>query len=275
VIEPAPDDRLSQLMQELGPADPPAGLRRQVMARIAQHQATDRIISFNRREIAMTKKAMYGIAAAAALALGVFAVYGFPPVGRGTEGTIGAAKKYQAPQMASKDVVLGDAAAQEFLQSEVFDRIMKDPEARSLLSDAGVQAALKNDIIASALKDRGVRTEMSSAGLARLFQDADIRAELAASYRTAASAAVRNAANDNAARISAREAITRAKADLRLAQVLNNAALVRAILDAGLYSNLNANMVSKLQNQNFADALSAKGFNASLANLSLAAALAR
>ncbi len=72
-------------------------------------------------------------------------VKGFPPVGRGTEGTIGAAKKYQAQQLADKDVVLGDAAVQEFFQSDTFDRLIKDPNARNLIADARIDAALQDE----------------------------------------------------------------------------------------------------------------------------------
>ena len=53
-----------------------------------------------------TKKVLLGIAAVAVVAIGYFAVTGFPPVGPGTEGTVGAAKRYQSEQMATKDVVL-------------------------------------------------------------------------------------------------------------------------------------------------------------------------
>ena len=41
------------------------------------------------------KKLIWGIATAAAIILVIFAMRGFPPVEHGTEGTVGAAKKYQ------------------------------------------------------------------------------------------------------------------------------------------------------------------------------------
>ena len=82
----------------------------------------------------MGRKIMYGLAAAAAVVLVMFATTGFPPIGRGTEGTIDGARRYQAAQLSDKDVVLGDQAAQEFLQSDVFDRLMKDDTARKALS---------------------------------------------------------------------------------------------------------------------------------------------
>src|SRR5258706_11730692 len=105
------DDRLSQLIEDLGDVDPPAALTRQVMGRISQeprHEVRRRIIQFNRGDTPMTRKAMWGLAAAAVIVLGVYTITGFPPVGRGTEGTIGAAQKYQAPQISGKAVTLGD-----------------------------------------------------------------------------------------------------------------------------------------------------------------------
>ncbi len=110
----------------------------------------------------MARKVMMGLAAAAAIVLGVFSITGYPPVGRGTEGSIDAAKRYQSEQLAAKDVVLGDTAAQQFLQSDVFDRLMRDDAARKLLSNAryreafaqiGVAKALSEDAVISALKN--------------------------------------------------------------------------------------------------------------------------
>src|SRR6185369_11698722 len=144
-------DHVERLLDELGPAEPPAGFTAGVMARLAQTPASahGRVVSFNGKGITMIRKVMWGLAAAATIAFAVFATKGFPPVGNGTEGTIGAAKKYQTQQLADKDVVLGDAAVQEFLQSDVFDRLVKDPNARALLADSRLSAALQ---------DAGLRT---------------------------------------------------------------------------------------------------------------------
>ena len=102
MIDEHRDTRLTQLLEELGPADPPPGFTRHVMARIdaAGGGITGRIIAFSKGGVAMTRKAMWGLATAAAAVLVVFVIKGFPTVDHGTEGTIGAAKKYQAPQIA-------------------------------------------------------------------------------------------------------------------------------------------------------------------------------
>ena len=91
----------------------------------------------------MSKKIMWGLAAAAAVVLGVFTLKGFPPVD-GTQGTIGAAKRYDAEQMTDKDVTLGDTSTQNFLQSDTFAAIIQDPNTVKLLSDPGVSKALKD-----------------------------------------------------------------------------------------------------------------------------------
>ena len=71
----------------------------------------------------MGRKVMWGLAAAAAVVLAILAVRGFPAVGSGTEATVVPAQRAQTTQLASNDVVLGDADAQAFLQSDAFDRV--------------------------------------------------------------------------------------------------------------------------------------------------------
>ena len=56
-----------------------------------------------------TKRVLLAVAAVAVIAIGYIAVNGVPPVGPGTEGTVGAAKRYQAPQIAEGDVQVADA----------------------------------------------------------------------------------------------------------------------------------------------------------------------
>ena len=54
----------------------------------------------------MSKRILLIVGALAVIALGYFGVRGYPPVDQGAEGTVGAAKRYEAEQIASKDVVL-------------------------------------------------------------------------------------------------------------------------------------------------------------------------
>jgi hypothetical protein len=273
------DDRLDDMLRELGPVEPPAELRQRVMSRIAgsrdRHEHRS-VVPFNsRREIPMTRKVMWGLAAAAAVVLAVFAVTGFPPVGHGTEGTVGAAKKYAAQQMTASDVKLGDAAAQQFLQSEAFDRILKDKEARSILANADIRAILTNGVIVKAIGDQQVRNVLAMRELAQLFTNAETRAELAALY-SGTVASVRQASADAPAIVAAREMITRARADVELARVLDNAALVNALLDTNLYRLLNTtDLLNALHSNVLGLAALQPGFAAAIASPQIAVALAQ
>ena len=92
----------------------------------------------------VSKKVVWGLAAAAAVVLGVWLVKGLPDVDGPTAGTIGAAKRYAAPQISDADVKL-DASlqtVQAFLDSEAFGRVMNDPEAIALLGDPAVRASI-------------------------------------------------------------------------------------------------------------------------------------
>ncbi len=119
MIEQPDDERLEQLLADLGPADPPPDLVSSVMARVTPLDAarTDSGTPLPGGRI-MKRKVLWAFAAAAVVALAVFAVKGFPPVDRGIEGTVGAAKRYQAPQLADSDVAVNTTQVEEFLQSE-------------------------------------------------------------------------------------------------------------------------------------------------------------
>jgi hypothetical protein len=73
-------------------------------------------------------------------AIGYFALRGskFPP--GSSEGTIGAAKRYQSEQIAANDVQLNDAQTQAFIQSDLFHRMQTDAEFRKSVIDGGTWA---------------------------------------------------------------------------------------------------------------------------------------
>lgn len=116
----------------------------------------------------MARKLMWGLAAAAALALVVFAVRGFPPVDN-AQATIGAAKRYQAPQMTDKDVKLGDTSAQEFLHSDTFAKLLADPAAMKLLTDAKFRESLASQEVKSVLLNQQVRDGLKQEAVASVL----------------------------------------------------------------------------------------------------------
>ena len=85
-----------------------------------------------------SRKVLLGIAAAAVIAIAYFAVKGFPPVGPGAEGTVGAAKRYQSAADDRKDVVLQDEGVQSCLQSDAFRQLIADKEARAGAREQGL-----------------------------------------------------------------------------------------------------------------------------------------
>jgi anti-sigma factor RsiW len=105
-------DRLAEIIESVGDVDPPAELTQQILSAIAAHRASAvaphvaRIASFDSKATrsahagarmdggtVMGKKVMWGLAAAAVIALAVLNYSGVLPPTEGTEGTIGAAKR--------------------------------------------------------------------------------------------------------------------------------------------------------------------------------------
>jgi len=81
----------------------------------------------------VSKKILWGVVGLGAAAAVSMFFLGIPPVGDGTAGTIGAAKRYQGAAMSDKDVKTGPMAVQAFIQSETFDRILKKPALRNIM----------------------------------------------------------------------------------------------------------------------------------------------
>ena len=157
----------------------------------------------------MAKKVLWIVAAAAAVALIAMRLTGFPPVDKGTEATIGAAQRYQAPQISSADVKTDDAQLQAFLQSDLF---------RQLAADKAAQQALKNKDFRSALADAQVRAALASPELRFAIADAAHNVSAGARLDAAANAAA-------GARV---DAATQARLDV----VLQSSAALRAALAA-------------------------------------------
>ena len=283
------DPRLDALLEELGPAEPPAGFAAGVMDKVSQTRigdthdtlhATSKIIPFSNGGFAMTvtKKAMWGLATAAAVILAVFVARGgFPTVDR-TEGAIGAAKKYQAPQIAANDVTTGDASVQEFLQSDEFDRVLKDPDALAALKGSDLRSALRERGFADAIRQSDVRRELRGGLYHKIFEDAAARAALNDALRMNARAAVRNASMEASMRgvksAEARAALTRALDDANLRKALDNEGFRKVMDDAGMRSMLARNNVrAALSSDAFARALARQNFDAAVRSSAFEAAI--
>ena len=162
---------LGALIDSLGPAEAPHGLVGNVLAQVSHRPQAVRRSSTIQRGVAVNKKILFGLAAAAAIVLAVITYNSNPPATVGTEATIGAAQRAQSPQIAAKDVKLGDTSTQDVLQTETFDAIMKDENVRTALQDPEVRAQLLDAELRGALRDDKVRVALKDPGLVRHIQD--------------------------------------------------------------------------------------------------------
>jgi hypothetical protein len=280
------EGRVAELLDELGPADPPDSLVPHIMARIAaahDGRAASAGTSVHHRTggRAMTRKIVWTLAAAAAVALAVFVVRGFPPAGPGTEGTIGAAKRYQAQQLADKDVVLGDAEAQAFLQSDIYTQLINDEAARQLLADANVRVALRNDALARELADSEVRSLFLRKELYRFMADPALKSAL---RRGLDDAGLKRGLDDASLKRSVSEAsmrrqisdadLKRAMSDQDLRRFLDDAAMRKVMARPAIWAALeDANLMRSLADDNLRMGLSSRAFAAAVASRGFSNAL--
>jgi len=136
--------------------------------------------SHQRRPVAATKgdnvgkKILWAVSGVGAVAAVSLFVLGIPPVGDGTEGTIGAAKRFQGATLTDKDVVVGPMDVQQFMQSDTFDRIMKNDVARNFLMKASQDLELQKT-----LSDPALIRAFSDAEFQKVFMNAEFRQRFA------------------------------------------------------------------------------------------------
>ncbi len=160
INDPWRDDDVTRTLNDLPPVDPPSTLVNDVMSTIASRsaaRATHSSFVPTKRGGNMAKKVLWIVAATAALALIAMRLVGYPPVEKGTEATIGAAQRYQSPQISSADVKTQDAQLQAFLQSDVFRQLTADKAARQALNNKDFQKALQDPAVRAALASSDVR----------------------------------------------------------------------------------------------------------------------
>jgi hypothetical protein len=218
-------EALLETLNLLGPVDPPARVIHTVIDHINESApaAMESSPLTATGGAGMRTKVLWGLAAAAAIVLAVFAYKGFPPDLGGSEGAIGAATRYQAGQIAASDVKLGDQATQEFLQSDLFDKLMKDESVRKALSDPGIRQALADPAIRVALADSALRAALTDPEMRKALSDPGIRAAL----------------NDPAMRVAlSNPGIAKALRDPSLAAALASADLRAALTSNGLAAAL-------------------------------------
>lgn len=132
------------------------------------------------REGIVAKKALWALAGFGGIAIIVALFVGVPSLHSGTEATIGAAKRYSAPSSGSASVPLGDMTAQQFLQSDTFDRLMKDPNTRGVLQMAAHDAAFRSELTSPDLREllatsAAMREGLADPNLSKALADPDLQ----------------------------------------------------------------------------------------------------
>ena len=141
--------RLFAQLQRVSRLDPPSSLadaaakRRQPFNLSAEGKTMIRNVS---------KRALWigtGVAAAAVVIAGF--LLNFPPGGENVSGTVAPAQRYRAEQIKAEDVKLGDQAVAQLMQSDSFDRLIKDPKIRALARDPAFEALARSQVLAAIL----------------------------------------------------------------------------------------------------------------------------
>src|ERR1700687_719422 len=91
-----------------------------------------------------------GVAAVAVVLVGHY-LLDFPSSGENAGGTIVPAERYRAPQIKPEDVKLGDQSVTQLMQTDTYERLVKDPQFRALAQSASFQTLSQNPAALQAL----------------------------------------------------------------------------------------------------------------------------
>lgn len=128
------------------------------------------------------------IAGGVIVAAGVTVVLrNYPPPKKDVEGTIGSAQRYHATQITGDDVKVDETEVTTWVQSETFDRIVKDPVARKLFVNQSVQQLLINDSLREyAKQNTGVVIDSAKQNTGVQIDSLKLNADQMAAARNAA-----------------------------------------------------------------------------------------
>jgi hypothetical protein len=207
-------ERLAVAVDRLGPEEPPVGFSDRVMAEVASvspprpawhrrlaslpgkighqlfpwsthssEQGNHSSEAFRRAGMAgggviVAKKALWGVAGLAVVVILAVVYFNGRTVDQGAQGAIGAADRYRGAQPGSVDAKPGNAQA--FLQSDTFDKLIKNKDIRGLLGDPELCQLLTNDAVEKALKDEEVAAFFNDKKLMEALGDADVATALEA-----------------------------------------------------------------------------------------------
>ena len=195
--DPVADARVTDALNLLGTVEPPSELVAQVMWR-TKHQSVQ---NHSRRPVArrnegmhMARKVLIGLIGFAAVGLLVASISGGIPATTWTEGTIGAAQRYNAEQIKTSDVTIENAALASFMQTDIFEKLSRDKMAvaalASALANPALAQAMLNKDFAAALASPGLQGALASPGLGQILADSTAAQLLGAQLQNAQASAL-------------------------------------------------------------------------------------
>jgi len=172
---------VSDAVRDLGLVEPPQTFVATVMSSIESNRASksQQAQTPVGRGEKMGKKVLWGVMAAAAALIVTFMIEGFPPGDNGSVGTIGAAKRYQADQIAREDVKTDDAALQTFLQSDAFNTLTTDKASRMVLANKDFRSAVADPAVRAALASPAVVRALAIPAVAQALANPNVMQALA------------------------------------------------------------------------------------------------
>ncbi len=282
-VDPIADARVTTALNALGMVEPPPELIGQVMWRTkhqsVQNNSRRRVARHKEEGLDMAKKVLIGLIGIAAAGLLVSYINGGFPATTGTEGTIGAAQRYNAEQIKKSDVTVENPALAAFLQSDVFEKLSRDkmavaalasPDVQAALGNAQISAALADSTLAQALASPTVQAALANPALAQALASPDLQKALvnAAANGTGVSASGLSVSGANSQ-------LAAALANPALAQALANKDFAAALAGPQLQAALaNPALAQAMLNRNFAAALASPGLQGALASPALSQILA-
>jgi hypothetical protein len=270
-IDAAADARVTEALDALGQVEPPDGFVGQILWRTSQRgrpETWTRHTHGPARGATMAKKVLVSLAAAAAILLAVVWYTGFPPSTGHTEGAIGAAQRYRTEQIKQSDVKVSNPDLQAFMQTDAFDRLIKDKQAVAALMNPAFQQLFALDG-GHALSDAAVDHALSDSAIVAALAAPSVQQALAAPGFLQVVAAQGAAAAIGSAQFQS------AVSDRNLYQALNSQAFLAALAAPGFQQALAApGFLQALAAPGIQQALAAPGFQAALASPALQNALA-
>lgn len=289
VLDPAVDRQVTDALDALGTVEPPREFVSQVMWRTRHLKVQQAAGRHGRRAsegVVMAKKVLGGLAALAAVGLAAAYLTGFPPT-IGSEGTIGAAQRYQAEQIGNNDVKVGDQALQKFMQTDAFDKLIHDKKAMAALASPAFQEVLANPALREALAsdsfrdllaDAQVHEILASPALADILASPLVQQALAgqkANDTLNAQALEAILAGPQFDAVLASAQLSESAAAAQLAQALASPALQTALASPAFQAALLSDALQEsLASAAFSEALASPAFEALLADAQLTSSLA-